>query len=67
MDAPIEESYRSNTENTLATSYDFRILGTAERFRNERAAWEECCDVEVLDKDHYVLIVHPGGARRLEA
>ena len=62
MDAPIEESYRSTEQSTL-TVFDVRIPGTAERLHRERAAWAEHADIEAIDRDHYVLVVRPGGAR----
>lgn len=42
--------------------YDPRIPGSAERLHSERAAWAEHGDIEALDHNHYVLIVHPGAA-----
>lgn len=56
-----------NAPSCLIEVFDVRILGAAERLHSERAAWGECGDIETLDQDHYVLIVHPGGAQRLEA
>ena len=44
--------------------YDIRIPGTAERLHRERAAWQQS-EIEAIDKDHFVLTVYPGGARRL--
>jgi hypothetical protein len=38
--------------------------GGKERYNRVRAAWGEDADVEMLDLDHPVLIVRPGGARR---
>ena len=45
--------------------YDFRIPGVAERMHRERAAWQGQSEIEAIDKDHFVLIVYAGGARRL--
>lgn len=61
MGAPIGESYRSTDQSTL-TAFDVRIPGVAERLHRERAAWAECADIEAIDRDHYVLVVRPGGA-----
>lgn len=47
------------------TVFDVRIPGTAERLHRERAAWAEHADIEAVDHNHYVLIVRPGGSRRL--
>lgn len=59
------KAYHEGKTETLAI-FDIRIPGAAARLHNERAAWAECGDVEALDKNHFVLIVRPGGARRLE-
>jgi len=45
--------------------YDTRIPGAAERLHCERAAWQGQSDIEAIDKDHFILIVYAGGARRL--
>jgi hypothetical protein len=44
--------------------FDLRHPGAAERLHRERAACQECGDMEVLDENHFVLIFRPGGARR---
>ena len=66
MYAPQEESYPNQQQSTWVL-FDLRIPGVAERLRRERAAWQEQSEIEVLDKDHSVLIVYPGGAERLAA
>jgi hypothetical protein len=58
-------------------AYDVRIPGVEERFvldtnwcqylHRERLAWSEDGDVEMVDRDHPVLIIRPGGAQRLAA
>ena len=58
------KAYRRGAEFTLII-FDLRIPCAAERFHRERWAWAEAGDVEMLDEDHPVLIVHPGSARRL--
>ncbi len=45
--------------------FDARIPGASERFSRERGAWGECGDVVMLDLNHPVLIVRPGGVQRL--
>ena len=45
--------------------FDRRWPGVAERFRSEWEAWREDAEVEYLDPDHAVLLIRPGGARRL--
>ena len=57
------KAYRNSAEFTLII-FDLRIPGAAERLHSERAAWQECADIEMLDFDHAVLIVRPGAARR---
>jgi hypothetical protein len=44
--------------------FDIGYPGVAERLHRERAAWQEHGDIKVLDKNHFVLIVHAGRARR---
>jgi len=44
--------------------FDVRIPDVAERLDRERAAWQECGDIEALDENHFVLIVRAGGVRR---
>jgi len=45
--------------------FDLRVPRVAERLHRERAAWQEQSEIETLDKDHFVLIIHAGGVRRL--
>ena len=61
--APSQAHHEDETE-TLAI-FDVRIPGLSGRLRSERAAWGEYGDIESLDKDHFFLIIRPGGARRL--
>lgn len=56
-----------DSEESTVAVFDVRIPGVVARLHGERAAWAEYGDIEALDKDHFVLIVRPGGARRLEA
>lgn len=65
MIAP-EPLYPIQTEG-IVIIYDVCIPGAADRFHEERAAWQECGDVEALDTDHFVLVVRPGGAREMVA
>lgn len=65
MIAP-NQSYHEGKTETLVV-FDVRIPGAAERLYSERAAWGEYGDIEALDREHYVLVVRPGGARRLQA
>jgi hypothetical protein len=64
MIGPQEGSYPNEAEN-IAEVYDVRVPGVAARFELARLAWGEDGSVEVLDVDHPVLIVRPGGAMRL--
>lgn len=45
--------------------FDFRIPGAGCRMRREKHAWRSYATIERLDQHHAVLIVRPGGARRL--
>lgn len=65
MIAP-RQVYPKPTES-IVVLYDARLPGAADQFHQERAAWQECGDVEALDENHIVLVVHPGGARELRA
>jgi hypothetical protein len=51
--------FLSSTESTQHTS------SAVARLHSERAALQECADIEMLDCDHAVLIVRPGAAWRL--
>lgn len=62
--APIRPFYPHSEECTLIV-FDVRLPGAAEALHGQRAAWQEDSDLEALDKDHFVLVVRPGGARRL--
>jgi hypothetical protein len=59
----LKRAYLNKGEIALII-FDLRILGAAEHFHRERAAWQEYADIEMLDFDHAVLIVRPGAARR---
>ncbi len=56
-----------NAPSCLIEVFDVRIPGAAERLYSERAAWGEFGNIETLDKDHFVFVMRPGGARRLES
>ncbi len=55
------------TLRCLITLFDLRYPGAEERLNREREAWCGFADVERLTPDFSVLIVRPGGARRLAA
>ena len=59
-----EQSY-PNGRQSMWILFDLRIPRVAERLHRERAAWQEHSEIESLDKDHFVLIIHAGGVRRL--
>jgi hypothetical protein len=44
--------------------FDTRIPGASRSYSRLRALWGEDAEVEMLDLDHPVLVVRPGGARR---
>jgi len=64
MEFALESLYR-NTPECILVLFDVRIPGVGERLHRERATWTERGDIEALDQDHFVLIIRPGGARRL--
>lgn len=64
MIAPQPESY-SKEEQSIWALFDLRYPGVPERLHRERAAWQKQSEIEAIDKDHLVLIVRAGGARRL--
>jgi len=51
-----------NAPEYIVVLFDVRIPGVAERLHSERAAHREFGDIEALDRDHYGLVVRPGGA-----
>ncbi len=61
-----DKAYHEGKTETLVI-FDVRIPGAAARLHNERAAWAECGDIEALDKDYFILLIYPGGARELAA
>jgi len=56
-----------NREAYELVIFDVRIPDVAERFHRERAAWRERGDIEAVDENHFVFIVHAGGVRRWAA
>ncbi len=58
------QEYHADGPFTLVI-FDRRYPGVAERFRSEWEAWREVAEVEYLSLDHAVLLIRPGGARRL--
>jgi hypothetical protein len=58
--------YPTNKTETLVL-FDLRIPGIAERLHRERAVWQGWSEIEAIDKNHFMLIVRPGGIRRLAA
>ena len=56
--------YPSSSEYIIVL-FDLRLPGTVHRLDRERAAWQAQSDIEALDENHFVLLVRPGGARRL--
>jgi hypothetical protein len=66
MYAPQEESY-PNEQPSMWALFDLRLPGVAERLHRERVAWQEHSEIEVLDRDHSILIMYPGSAERSAA
>jgi hypothetical protein len=63
MDTSPDQVYPSNELYELSI-FDLREHDGEERYNRARAAWGEDGDAELLDLNHPILIVRPGGARR---
>jgi hypothetical protein len=61
MFAPECEFY-SRDEADVRILFDLRIAGSADLLHRERSIWQERSDIEVLDEDHFVLIIRVGSA-----
>jgi hypothetical protein len=55
----------SNTPECLTVHFDLRYADAEERLRREQDAWCGFAHFEKLTAESSVLIVQPGGARRL--
>jgi hypothetical protein len=64
MSSPRRESHPIEQQEIWVV-FDLRYPDATERLHRERAAFQGDGDMEVLDQGHFVLIVRPGGARRL--
>jgi hypothetical protein len=60
---PPQEAHHTTSHYELAV-FTLSEPGGKERFARARRAWGESASVEMLDADHPVLVVRPGGARR---
>jgi hypothetical protein len=49
----------------LIVVFDLRDPEAAVTLIDQRGAWHGCASEEILDGDHHVLVIRPGGARRL--
>jgi hypothetical protein len=63
MIAP-EPSYQTS-RTAIWVLFDLRDKGAVQSLHSQRAALAELGDLAAIDQDHIVLIVLPGGARRL--
>jgi hypothetical protein len=60
------QDYDNDNSPALLVLFNRRYPGVAERFHSEWEAWGEGADdVEYIDANHVVLVIRPGGARRL--
>lgn len=62
MIAPQKPFY---TQPQVWTLFDFRVPGTGARMRREAYSWKSSASIERIDEHHAILVVRPGGARRL--
>ena len=44
--------------------FDIRKSGAADRVHRKRATWQEQCEIEAIDKDHFLLLMYAESARR---
>ena len=63
MSSPRHQSHHVGQQE-IWVLFDLRYPGAAERLHRECRACQADCDIEMLDQDHFVLVVRPGGARR---
>lgn len=56
-----------NYPECLLVVFDLREPGAAEQLHRQRAAWQAYSDIEVLDEDHFALIVRPAWAAEAAA
>ena len=51
------EVYPNKGTNSL-TIYDLRFPQSAKYLHRERAFWQERSELEALDEDHFIFVVH---------
>jgi hypothetical protein len=61
-----EPSYQTG-RTAIWVLFDLRDESAVQSLHLQRAALAEHGDLEAIDQDHIILIVFPGGARRLAA
>jgi hypothetical protein len=59
--------YPASSSHCIAVLFDISNPEEAEALHRARAVWQEDSDILALDEDHFILVVRPGGARRLAA
>jgi hypothetical protein len=62
-----EPLYPTANSQCIAILFDVSDPDEAEALHHARAVWQGASDIEALDEDRFILIVRPGGARRLAA
>jgi hypothetical protein len=67
MNDPARALYPSSSTEEIWIAFDCRGPGAKNRLHRERQAWGAAATVESLGYGHVVLVIRPGGARRLEA
>jgi hypothetical protein len=60
MLTPLTKVYPNNEPYEIVV-FDLLDAGACESLHRQRAAWQERCDIEALDENHFILIVRPGG------
>jgi len=60
-----QPEYHNDNVPTLLVLSDLSDPAAVRRLHHERAGWQRDSDIEALDRDHFVLTIYAGGARRL--
>jgi hypothetical protein len=55
----MRELYLSKPES-IWVLYDLRCPEACQHLHEQRATWQERGDIEVLDENHFVLLIRPG-------
>ncbi len=62
MTSALNQAYHEG-RTEICVLFDLRVPGGADALHRQRAAWQEKSGIEAIGKNHFVLVVRPGGAR----